>query len=129
MTPALVCPRHHRPRDGPQKGVRAELRQFVQAVAGPSVRSVIACCRRPLETVPESTAASSGSKVRQDYPTEARIKQKQREAEFGKKTLPKKMDNYEKHWDDCGDDLSSISVGGPAAWSDERSYDAYQHAD
>ncbi|CAK0834374.1 unnamed protein product [Prorocentrum cordatum] len=101
---------------------------FVQVISEFVLKPIVGLSGRPLETVPESVAATSGAKVRQHYPTEARIKQKQREAEFGKKTLPKKMDDYEKHWDDCGDDLSSILVDGPDLWCDDYSYDVYRVA-
>eukprot|EP00959_Pyramimonas_sp_CCMP1952_P120399 2517626-Pyramimonas_sp.AAC.1 len=106
------CPQHHRSQDGHHEDVRSELRHFVQAISSMIVKPVVARRGRPLETVPESTKSSNNAKVRHDYPTEARMKQKQREAEHGNKVLPRKMEAYERHWGDCGDDLSSILLGG-----------------
>eukprot|EP00959_Pyramimonas_sp_CCMP1952_P012027 253947-Pyramimonas_sp.AAC.1 len=35
------------------------------------------------------------------------------------------MEGYERHWDDCGDDLSSKLLDGPDLWFDDYSYDIY----
>ena len=35
------------------------------------------------------------------------------------------MTDYEKHDDDCGNDLSSILVTAPLDWLDDYTYDVY----
>eukprot|EP00959_Pyramimonas_sp_CCMP1952_P140937 2949912-Pyramimonas_sp.AAC.1 len=35
------------------------------------------------------------------------------------------MEGYERHWDDCGDDLRSILLDGPDLWFDDYSYVIY----
>eukprot|EP00959_Pyramimonas_sp_CCMP1952_P082027 1713666-Pyramimonas_sp.AAC.2 len=71
------------------------------------------------------------------YPTEARLRQKQKEKEAKYRAAAdgsvatnnkkaKNMGNYEKVWTDCGDDMSSIDLEVSELWMDHVTVDPQQ---
>ena len=65
------------------------------------------------------------------YPTEARLRQKQKEKEAKEQASADKMSNKkaknmsgnEKIWTDCGDDMSSIDLEVSELWTDHVTTD------
>jgi len=106
------CTQHHQQQYLTQGQQRDEQRDFISRLSGYLVDHVVTNVGRPLETVPLSTTVGVPSNSDASYPTEARLRQKQREAQHGKTIVKKNLNQYEKHDDDCGYDLSSIHVDG-----------------